>query len=60
MKLVLVKIQGDKREVVATGDRKKLNNRLKELRTSTQRGAVKRNGMKYKVTYKIEEENEQR
>lgn len=53
----LVRIARGKREVIATGDRKKLQDRMKQLRLSTMRGVSGRFG-KYKVEYKIEDEAE--
>lgn len=52
----LVRIAKGKREVIATGDRKKLQDRMKQLRASTMRGVSGRTGNKYKVEYKIEDD----
>jgi len=54
----LVRIARGKREVIATGDRKKLQDRMKQLRASTMRGVSGRGGKKYNVEYKIEDESE--
>lgn len=51
----LVRIARGKRTVIETGDRKKLNARLKQLRSSTTRGVSGRAGKKYSVTYEIVE-----
>ncbi len=52
----LVRIAKGKREVIETGNRKKLQDRMKQLRSSTMRGVSGRTGNKYKVEYKIENE----
>jgi len=52
----LIRIARGKREVIATGDRKKLQNIMRQHRESTRCGACTRSGNKYKVEYKIEEE----
>lgn len=48
----IIKISGGKQEVIAEGSRKKLNNRLKQLRSST-KGHVACNGDKKRVEYKL-------
>jgi hypothetical protein len=53
--MYLIKIAKGKETVVATGNRAKLNNRLKELRSGT-KGKSDGNGQKYRVQYKIVEE----
>lgn len=55
----LVRIARGKREVIATGDRKKLQDRMKQLRASTMRGVSGHGGKKYKVEFKIEDEAEE-
>ena len=52
---VIVRISRGKEEVVEEGDRSKLNNRIKQLRISTQRGVCGRRTKKYKVQYVIRE-----
>ncbi len=49
----IVKIWRGKETVVAEGDRKKLNSRLKQLRAGTRGGAHGRNGRQYAVQYKL-------
>ena len=51
----IVKIARGKREVIETGNLRKLNNRLKQLRSSTRGGIVGRHAHKYPVRYEIEE-----
>ena len=52
----LVRIARGKRLVIAIGDRKKLQDRMKQLKKSTMRGVCGQQGKKYKVEYLIEEE----
>lgn len=54
----LIKIANGKRTVIETGDRKKLQDRLRQLKTSTMRGVSGRGGKKYKVEYVIEDSKE--
>jgi hypothetical protein len=51
----LIRIAKGKQEVIETGDRKKLQYRIKQLRNSTMRGVSGRGGKKYRVTYQIKE-----
>lgn len=53
----LIKIAKGKQTVIATGSRAKLNDRLKQLRSGT-KGKSDGNGQKYRVQYKIVEEND--
>lgn len=48
----IIKIHGGKEEIVAEGSRKKMNNRLKELKRST-RGHCCCNASGKKVEYKL-------
>lgn len=52
----LIRIARGKREIIATGSRKKLQALIKQLRTSTRKGVSGRGGKKYRVEYKIEGE----
>lgn len=52
----LVKIARGKKTILLEGDRKKLTNRLKQLKSSTRKGACGRTGNKYNVEYRIEED----
>ncbi len=54
MRCVLVKIVGGKREIIETGSRSKLQDRMKQLRASTMRGVCGRRKKKYKVQYLVE------
>lgn len=54
----LVRIAKGKRYIIETGSRKKLQARMKQLRSSTMRGVSGRTCNKYRVEYKIEEEDE--
>jgi hypothetical protein len=51
----LIKIARGKEQVVATGDRKVLNDKLIQLRKSTRNGISGRGGKKYPVEYRIVE-----
>ncbi len=53
--LKLIKISKGKTEVVLEGDRKKLNVKMKQLRSSTRNGICNRSGQKCKVEYRIVE-----
>ena len=52
----LIRIARGKREIIATGNRKKLQALIKQLRTSTRKGVNGRGGKKYRVEYRIEGE----
>jgi len=52
--LQLIRIAKGKKTVIETGNRKKLNDRLKQLRKATRNGVSGRGGKKYRVTYLIE------
>lgn len=52
IRMKIIRISGGKEEVIAEGSRKKLNNRLKQLKTST-RGHVACNGNNKRVEYKL-------
>lgn len=54
-KLALIRIAKGKQEIIETGDRKKLQARMKQLKTSTMRHACGRSQTKYRVTYEIRE-----
>lgn len=51
----IVRIARGERTVVDSGSRPKMNRRLKQLRSSTARGASGRGGKKYPVRYEIED-----
>jgi hypothetical protein len=57
-KMYLIKITKGKETIIATGSRAKLNDRLKQLRSGT-KGKSDGNGQKYRVQYKIVEENDE-
>ena len=50
----IIRIAKGRREVVATGNRKQLNDRLKQLRAATRKGVSGRYG-KYPVRYELVE-----
>ena len=52
----LIRIAKGRRTIVAIGDRKKLQDRMKQLKASTMRGVCGQQGKKYKVEYILEEE----
>lgn len=54
----LIKISNGKTEVVLEGDRKKLNAKMKQLRSSTRNGICNRTGQKCKVEYRIVEDKD--
>ncbi len=55
----LVRIARGKREIIEVGSRKKLQDRMRQLRSSTMRGVSGRN-RKYKVQYLIEEDDSEK
>lgn len=54
MKCALIRIVAGKREIIETGSRQKLQDRMKQLRASTVRGVCGRGKKKYKVQYLVE------
>ena len=53
----LVRIARGKKSLVKAGSYGELQNRLKQLRSGTRKGASGRGGKKYPVRYEIEETN---
>ena len=51
----IIRIARGKETVVDEGSRSKINDRLKQLRKSTERGRVCGRGKKYAVKYRLEE-----
>ena len=54
MKWAILRIAKGKEEIIEVGDRSKLSNRLKQLRSSTRNGVSGRGRKKYPITYKLQ------